>query len=534
MELAKTVFWDAEHYGKFSSLIRDYLSQSEKTAYLYNQFPSESSLISQAKEKLNQFSHRETTYKVLKNQLSRLDLNPKQIENLEKFKLSNSVTITTGHQLNLLTGPLYFFHKILQVLKCCEEMNQKHPEWNFIPVFWMATEDHDFDEINHFYFQNRKFVWNRNEKGAVGKLDLEGISTVFEHFFAQLPNSQNADSLKSLIENSYLNASNLTEATQKLVHQLFGEMGLLMIDGDDKDLKQLMVPAFQEDLLKNTAFDLVEKTNEKLTENNYPLQVHPREINLFYLGDGTIRERIVWENERFKVLNSNIQFTEEEILSELNSNPEKFSPNVILRPLYQETVLPNICYIGGSGEIAYWLQLKAFFDAQNVLFPILSVRNSLLFLKKKQHSKLEKLDISYEELFLPLYELVNRNIQHHSEVKVDFKSYENQLEKIFDELETKAVQTDISFSKMVLAQRTKQLKGLEKMKKRLLKAEKRKQSERVERIEKLYAEIFPNGNLQERIQNFSEFWLEYGTQFTEEIYSEIQPIEFHFTIKTLP
>ncbi len=528
------VFWDAEQYGKFSSLIRDYLSQSEKTGYLYHQFPSESALISQTKEKLTQFSNRETTYKVLKNQLSRLDLSSKQIENLEKFKLSNSITITTGHQLNLLTGPLYFFHKILQVLKCCEEMNQKHPEWNFIPVFWMATEDHDFEEINHFYFKDRKFVWNKNAKGAVGKLDLDGIHTVFEHFFSQLPNSQNAKPLKKLIENSYLNSSDLTEATQKLVHQLFGERGLLMIDGDDKELKQLMIPAFREDLLKNTAFQLVEKTNEKLTENDYPLQVHPREINLFYLGDGSIRERIVWENEKFKVLNSDIQFTKEEILSELHSNPEKFSPNVILRPLYQETVLPNICYIGGSGEIAYWLQLKAFFDAQNVIFPILSVRNSLLFLTEKQHSKLEKLDISYEDLFLPLYELVNKNIEKHSEVEIDFESYENQLKQIFDELETKATQTDISFSKMVNAQRTKQLKGLENMKKRLSKAEKRKQSERVERIEKLYAEIFPNGNLQERILNFSELWLEYGAELTEEIYREIQPINFHFTIKTLP
>lgn len=534
LELLKKVSWDAKKYGKFSPLIRDYLNGAEKTFSLYTELPSESGLISQAKEKLQNYQHREVTYQALKNQLSNLDLSTKQTENLEKFRLSNSVTITTGHQLNLLTGPLYFFHKILQVLKSCEEMNQNHPEFNFIPVFWMATEDHDFEEINHFYFNNQKFVWPKEAEGAVGRLNLDGIETVFQNFFQYLPESSNAESLRKLIENSYLSSKNLTEATKKLVQQLFGEMGLLLIDGDDKELKKLMIPAFEEDLLKNMAFQIIEKTNQHLSKNNYSIQVNPREINLFYLGEGNIRERIILENGSFQVLNSAFRFTKEEILQELNSNPDKFSPNVILRPLYQETILPNICYIGGSGEIAYWLQLKEYFDSQKVLFPVISVRNSLLLLNEKQHSKLEKLNLGYEDLFLPLYELVNQNIRENSDSDIDFEVYESRLQKIFDELDTKATQTDVSFSKMVNAQRTKQLKGLEKMKKRLLRAEKIKHSERVERIETLYSELFPNGNLQERITNFSEFWLEYGPDLIEMIYHEIQPVEFRFTIKTLP
>ncbi len=534
LELANKVSWDANQYGKFSNLIKDYLTHSETVRPFYAQFPSECNLILQAKEKRANYSHREIVYNSLKNQLSWLDLTSKQIENLEKFKLPNSVTITTGHQLNLLTGPLYFFYKICEVLKACEEMNRNHPELNFIPVFWMATEDHDFEEINHFYFKAQKFVWQKEAKGAVGRLDLNGLDELFDSFFQQLPDSKNARTLRTLIENSYLNASNLTEATQKLVQQLFGEMGLLMIDGNDKELKQLMIPAFEEDLFKNSAHEFVGKTNEMLEKENYSIQVNPREINLFYLGEGNIRERIVRENGNFQVLNTEIRFSEDEIKSELKNHPEKFSPNVILRPLYQETILPNVCYVGGSGEIAYWLQLKSFFESQNILFPILSVRNSLLFLNEKQHSKLEKLKISYEDLFMPLFELVQKNIRENSDTEIEFDQYENQLDQMFAELEAKASQTDISFSKMVNAQKTKQLKGLENMKKRLMKAEKIKHSDRVERIEMLYSELFPFGNLQERIENFSEFWLGYGTQFVKEIDREIQPIDFHFTIKTLP
>lgn len=533
MKLAQTYSWNAQNYDKFSPLILDYLTQNEKAAEFYSDFPDETTFIQQAKSKLKTYQHRETVYSALKKQLQTLDLSDKQVENLEKFKLENSITITTGHQLNLFTGPLYFFHKIIQVIKASNEMTAKYPNFNFIPVFWMATEDHDFEEINHFYFQNEKISWNKKAQGAVGKLDLEGVSSVFAEFFEKFPDSQRKKELENLVNSSYLNSKNLTEATQKLVQGFFGEYGLLLLDGDTKELKKLMIPAFQEDLIQNSAFTIVGNTNRKLEEKGYHQQVHPREINLFYLGNGEIRERIVSLNGNFHVLNSEIQFSQQEIIQELQDFPEKFSPNVILRPLYQETILPNIAYVGGSGEIAYWLQLKDFFESQNVLFPLLVVRNSLLFISEKQRLKLEKLNIKYEDLFLPFSQLLNQNIEKNSSVQIPFEDYSKKLQHIFDELKEKAIETDISFSKMVEAQQKKQLSGLEKMKNRLIKAEKRQQSERVKRIEELYESLFPKGILQERILNFSVLYLEYGKEFIEAIFNEIEPIDFRFIIKSL-
>lgn len=534
MDLPQTAFLDAKQFGKFSRLIEDYLLQKKETEGFYHLFPNEKNLVSQARRKSEEYRNREKVSGILKAQLSGIDLEPKQTENLKKFALSNSVTVTTGHQLNLLTGPLYFFYKILQTIKCCEELNTRHSEFNFIPVFWMATEDHDFAEINHFHYKNHKISWNRPAEGAVGRLDLTGIGEVFEEFEKILPPSANADSLKTLIRNSYLSSGNLKQATQKLVQQLFGPYGLLMIDGDDRELKKLMIPAFEEDLIQNTAFKTVSETNEKLIRNHYGIQVNPREINLFYLGNGEIRERITEENGIFYVVDSDDRFTKDEILEELKNYPEKFSPNVILRPLYQETVLPNIAYIGGSGEIAYWLQLKDFFESQHVLFPILIVRNSVLLISEKQKSRLEKLEIEFGELFHPLYELVNKNIMAHSATEIDFTDYESRLRQVFNELNTRATETDITFSNMVKAQEKKQLGGLEKMEKRLVKAEKRKQSERVERIESIYGEIFPHGKLQERFVNFSQLWMEYGGDFVKGVLDEIHPYDFRFIIKTLP
>lgn len=534
MDLPQTAFLNAKQFGKFSRLIEDYLLQKKETEDLYSLFPNEENLIAQTRQKLENYPNRNEVSRILKSQLSDVDLQPKQIDNLKKFSLSNSVTVTTGHQLNLLTGPLYFFYKILQTIKCCETLNAGHKEFNFIPVFWMATEDHDFAEINHFNYKNHKISWNRAVKGAVGRLNLNSIGQIFEEFEKILPPSLNANSLKKLIQDSYLSSGNLKEATQKLVQGLFGQYGLLMIDGDDKELKKLMIHAFEEDLLKNTAFRAVSETNEKLIQNHYSIQVNPREINLFYLGNGEIRERIIEENGIFYVADSDYQFTKKEILEELKSHPEKFSPNVILRPLYQETILPNIAYIGGSGEIAYWLQLKNFFESQNVLFPVLIVRNSVLLINEKQKSKLERLEIEFKELFKPLYLIVNENVMRHTQTDIDFGNYELQLREIFKELDAKAIETDVTFSKMVKAQEKKQLDGLEKMKKRLVKAERKKQSERVERIELIYSEIFPNGNLQERVVNFSQPWMEYGGKFVKEVLDEIHPYDFRFIIKTLP
>lgn len=530
MESIQSTQWNAKEYQKFSSLIRDYLNQ--QTEELYHRFPSEESLIEQAKDKLKNYSHRQVLTESLKRQLSFLKLTQAQLHNLEKLNQDNTVTVTTGHQLNLFTGPVYFFHKILQVIKCCEVMNEKNTGINFVPIFWMATEDHDFEEINHFYFQNHKISWDRKAGGAVGRLELTGIETVFESFFELLPDSTNAAVLKEIVQKSYFSSKTLTEATQRLVQELFSEFGLLMIDGDDTELKKLMIPAFEQDLFNHTPYKKVEETNRKLKTKDYTVQVNPREINLFYLGEKNSRERIVLLNDEYLVLNTDYKFSKEEIKKELYNHPEKFSPNVILRPLYQETILPNIAYIGGSGESAYWLQLKTMFEAMKVDFPLVVVRNSVLILNENQNRRLEKLGISYLDLMKPVNDLIGKNIKQHSEVQIDFAQYQEMLNKMFDELEEKAVQTDVSFSKMVNAQRAKQTKGLDKMNKRLLHAEKNNQADRVERIQSLYAEIFPQNELQERIMNFSEIQLTFGLDFINKILDEIKPVDFCFTIKT--
>ena len=363
-----------QNSGYFSSLINDYLEQKSNLKPLYNRFPSLENFGAQVQEKKASYAYesRKILVSVLKQQYSKISITSITQQNIELLLNSNTYTITTGHQLNLFTGPLYFLYKIISTINLTKELQAKYPNYNFVPIYWMATEDHDFEEINSFNFKGRKFNWNTATSGAVGRLSTEGLDHFFEVYANELGTSANAISLKKLFESAYLQHKTLTEATRYIVNELFGESGLVILDADNQNLKRLFTPYMKEELVFQISHKKVLETTEKLKE--YTIQVNPREINLFYLEDN-IRERILFENGKYKVNNTKIVFTKSEILELLENHPEKFSPNVILRPLYQEVILPNLGYVGGGGEIAYWLELNSFFDAVKVTFPILLLRN---------------------------------------------------------------------------------------------------------------------------------------------------------------
>ena len=395
----------------------------------------------------------------------------------------------------------------------------------------MATEDHDFDEINYFNFDGKKVLWNRKDGGAVGRFSTEGLEQVFNVFTEHLGNSKNAEYLKELFSRGYLQHNNLADATRFIANELFAEYGLVIIDGDDNSLKELFTPFLKQELENQVSYREVTNTIARL-EENYNIQVNPREINLFYLGDD-FRERIVFEDGVYKINNTALVFTKEELLLELKNNPKAFSPNVIMRPLYQEVILPNLCYIGGGGEQAYWLELKSYFDAVEVPFPILLLRNSVQVLSEKQAKKLSNLNITKEEIFLNQHELLSKKVIENSDLEISFKDKKEFLKKQFLELKEVATKTDVTFLNAVNAQERKQIKGLENLEKRLLKAEKKRQNDLIERITKLLNSLLPNQSLEERQRNFSEYYLEYGNTFIKTLKTVLKPLELGFTILEL-
>jgi bacillithiol biosynthesis cysteine-adding enzyme BshC len=521
-----------QNSGYFSKLIIDYLDEKVSLQPLYNRFPRIENFKQQIVEKENKFKseNRQVLASEIEKQYSNFDVSESTSSNIQLLRDSKTFTITTGHQLNLFTGPLYFLYKIVSTINLCKQLKSEYPEYNFVPIYWMATEDHDFEEINYFHFKDKKIKWNRESSGPVGRLSTEGLNEVYEQFLTEIGFGENAEYLKILFQKSYLEHKNLADATRYLANELFKNQGLVILDGDSKELKKLFIPFAKKELLEQDSFKKVNETNELLKD--YFVQVNPREINLFYIEDN-LRERIIFENNIYKVNNTSIKFSEKEILIELENNPEKFSPNVILRPLYQEVILPNLCYIGGGGELAYWLELKSNFEANTITFPILLLRNSVVLATEKQFSKADKLNLSWANLFSNQKKLVNQKTKEYSSFKIDFSEQKEHLKLQFENLYIIANQTDKSFIGAVKAQEAKQIKGLENLEKRLLKAEKRIHSQELERIISLQNELFPNQSLQERRLNFSEFYLEFGNEIIERLLIELNPLSQEFKIITL-
>ncbi|MCL9805744.1 bacillithiol biosynthesis cysteine-adding enzyme BshC [Flavobacterium amniphilum] len=521
-----------QNSGYFSKLIVDYLDRKPELQSLYHRFPDIGNFLSQIEEKKSNFpvENRVVLVESLLQQNKKIVLSEDSLHNIELLKETNTFTITTGHQLNLFTGPLYFIYKIVSTINLSRQLKAKHPDYNFVPVYWMATEDHDFDEINHFTFRNTKIKWNKASSGPVGRLTTDGLDEVYTQFEKELGIGDNAAYLKELFRKAYLEHETLTDATRFIANELFKEEGLVIIDGDDVNLKKLFAPFVKRELTEQLSFQKVSETNEKL--KNYDIQVNPREINLFYIED-KLRERIVFEKGEYSVNNTQIKFSESEILTELENHPEKFSPNVILRPLYQEVILPNLCYIGGGGEIAYWLQLRSNFESNNITFPILLVRNSVLIASEKQVQKIDKLELSWGDLFTKQQDLINTKTKELSNLTIDFSEQKAFLRQQFTVLNDIAKKTDPSFTGAVQAQQVKQIKGLENLEKRLLKAEKRILSDQLERISLIQNELFPNQGLQERKQNFSEFYIESGALLISKLLTGLNPLEQKFSILIL-
>ncbi len=518
--------------GYFSQLICNYLAENKEVEQFYNRFPNIENFKKQIEEKSLsvQLQSRTILVETLKDQYHETKASEATLHNIDLLGAHNTFTITTGHQLNLFTGPLYFLYKIISAINLSKALKEEYSDYNFVPVYWMATEDHDFDEINYFNFKGKKVQWNRNSGGAVGELSNDGLEKICDLFSEELGSSNNAKYLKSLFKSAYLEHDNLTDATRFLANELFAAYGLVIIDANDSDLKKQFIPFMKEELLNQTAFKSVSETNKELSKA-YNIQVNPREINLFYLKND-LRERIIFDDDLYKVNNTDIQFSKSEIQKELAEFPQRFSPNVIMRPLYQEVILPNLCYIGGGGELAYWFQLKGFFNTVNVPFPILLLRNSVLIQTESQSKKLQKLDISKEDIFLKRDAFINKKVREVSNIDIDFSEQKNHLKKQFESLFSLAKQTDKSFLGAVEAQEKRQLKGLDKLEKRLLKAQKKVLSDQVSRMTELQNELFPNSSLQERNTNFSEFYLEYGDQLIPNLIESLNPLKGEFSILT--
>ncbi|HXI00337.1 MAG TPA: bacillithiol biosynthesis cysteine-adding enzyme BshC [Sphingobacteriaceae bacterium] len=495
-------------------------------------YPPHKSGFQQALSDRKVTADRTSLVQVLKEQYSKSkklnNQNTQRIEqNIELLLLTNTFTVTTGHQLNIFTGPLYFIYKIVTAINLASDLKKQFPEKNFVPIYWMASEDHDFAEINHTHIGGKKINWEQQNTGATGRFSIESINAVLAEYKSVLGYSDHAKKLGILVDDAYTE-DNLAAATRTLVNGLFADYGLVILNADHHKLKKQFTSIITRDIIEQCSFKNIEITNLELEKTGIEAQVNPREINFFYLLDN-LRERVVFEDNKYMVLNSDIKFTREGLLEEIAAFPERFSPNVVLRPLYQETILPNIAYIGGGAEIIYWLQLKRNFDFYKIDFPVLILRNSALVVDEKFEKKLSKLGLSIKEIFKNSNQLKKEWTLEHSEHELKLVNEWQQLESVFKDIKNSVSLIDPTLGPSAEAIRTRLHKAVQRLEKKLLKAEKRNHSEVLGLIDNLKEQYFSHG-LQERHENFGLFYAKYGDEFIESLVKAFKPLDFKFTI----
>ena len=530
--------------GLFSSLVRDYV-QSKGTAHSFVPYTPNYEGIKKAIEARKIFpTNRAVLVEVLQKQYDTLSttkgadkvigqaIATKLVqENINLLKLDNTYVVTTAHQPNIFTGPLYFFYKIIHAIQLAVDLKKQFPDNNFVPVYYMGSEDADIDEVGSFVLGGAKHQWATKQTGAIGRMKVDDalvqLLQNMEGYWSVKPHGAEA---LAILKSAYQKGKTINEATLEVVHGFFGQYGLIVLQPDDAALKSLFVEVMEKELTTHFSHAAIQPTIKALSKD-YHVQTEGRSLNLFYLKD-QLRARIEKVGVEYVIMDTDLKFSEEEILKELRQYPERFSPNVILRGVYQELILPGVVFIGGGGELAYWMELKNVFDAVKVHYPAVQLRNSFVCIREKQAEKWADLGLTFKDLFKPTIDIEVAYAKKQASETLELTSHIQSLNTLYAQIKVDVMKVDATLGEHALNLAHQSVKKLQELEKKMIRAERRKQVVAIERIHGIKQSLFPMNSLQERVENFSEWVGDYGWEWVTAIMDNSNTMDQNFTVIT--
>ncbi|MBI4851765.1 MAG: bacillithiol biosynthesis cysteine-adding enzyme BshC [Acidobacteria bacterium] len=534
-----------------SKLYLDYLYDSTQVIDFYpslnsnnssNNSPTNSPLpkslvetvLSNSANVIRRTQQRDLVANILKEQNQVFGCSEKALQNIELLKDPSTVAIITGQQAGLFGGPLYSVYKALTAIKLAEELNLKGQK--AIPIFWIASEDHDYEEVSFSNVINREGHLNKIKHEAKGNLGNSSIGNLtisqeieenISQLFASLPQSEFVSELEKELCSAYSIEKAFAKAFGQIITNFFTKYGLVLIDPMDTKLKQLAAPIFEQAINKTQeiAQALVNRSQE-LESKGYHAQVYTSlDMVTFFTLENEHRSALRHNEENFTLKHSSFTYTKEDLLAKLKADPSNFSPNVMLRPIIQDYLLPTAVYIGGPAEVAYFAQISAIYKFFPVEFPIILARNSFTVIQHRDSNLLKKWGLEFTDLFAGL-EVIKRKVLENNldqEIIQVFDETNQVLQSQLDKLQNSLVKIDPTLAEALRGGKEKIFYQINNLHTRFINSNAKRQETLVKQIERTFNVLYPHKNLQERELNIYHFLARYGVKFIDLLYKNTSP-----------
>jgi bacillithiol biosynthesis cysteine-adding enzyme BshC len=539
------MFIDFSDIPGHQNLFLDYLSEYENVEHFYkrhfravDQYPELFKLLSQLER-----PHRAALPNIIKAQYGEFKYSKKTLQNIDSLASEKTIAVVTGQQLGIFGGPLYTFYKSITAIKLCSYLKENFDNYNFVPIFWLEGDDHDYDEVRVFSLLNNEnqFVSIKYDdgqldeinRGSIGGLKFnQNLENVFNELASSLRETEFKSSLLELIKSTYQLDKTFLESFRKLMIHIFDEYGMIVFNPVDTNVKKILAPIFYKEISEYTDHTdyLVERSAE--LEEVYHAQVKVKPINLFYVEEN---ERLLiepTETGEYRLKGKRKKFSKEEILAIVENSPEKFSSNVLLRPICQDYLFPTGFYVGGPSEVSYFAQVTPLYDLYELNQPFIYPRSSATIVEKGVKAILDKNNLSYEDIFTDEDKLIQKIVSASSEINLE-TLFDNSLNEIIvslSQIDEKLVQIDKTLLDLSAKSKQKIEESLNLLKAKTLDAQKRKYDSTIRQISKVRNVLYPNNNLQERELNWIYFANKYGPDIIRWIFNELSINKFEHQI----
>ena len=456
-------------------------------------------------------------------------------ENIELLRQNDCVAVVTGQQAGLFSGSLYTVYKALSAVKLAENLGKKNIK--AVPVFWIAEEDHDFNEIKKTFVPDKegKLAESENapddlsENLPVGFIRLDKtIRETIENLFETLPRTEFSDRLKKSLSETYRSSESYSSSFGKFLAKILERYGIIFISPLNKDLKKLCAPVFSGAIEKSDEISaglLARNSELKTADYHAQVLVEENSFPFFWINENGERKslRRDLKNGKIKAQNSKVEFTKKELKRIAEREPQNLSPNALLRPVVQDYLLPTILYFGGAAEIAYFAQNSVIYEILNRPETPIAHRASFTIIEPKHRRTMEKYDLQFSDLFKGKEEIFARTVEKflNNGTAREFAEVEEIINTQLNRLDRHLLESEPTLSDNLANRRRKIIWHIGALRKKYHRAEIFKHKTAHRRLETLFTALLPHGALQERTLNVITFLNLYGANFIDWIYEAI-------------